>query len=189
MLPTREQAMDILEEAYRINPGPWKEHSKVAAECAYRIACECNGLDEEKAYKLGLLHDVGRKFGNKHLTHVIDGYHYMMKLGYDEAARICITHSFAVQDLNTYVGNKDVTEKELQEIVDLLASYEYDDYDRLIQLCDSIAMADGPVDMEIRMGDVKKRYGGYPEVKWNKHLELKSYFEDKMGRKLADVVS
>ena len=51
-------------------------------------------MDAEKAYVLGLLHDIGRKFGVRHLGHVSDGYRFMMSLGYDEAAKICLTHSF-----------------------------------------------------------------------------------------------
>lgn len=37
------------------------------------------------------------------------------------------------------------------------------------------------LDIEERMGDVKRRYGGYPEAKWNKNLALKKQFEDKTG--------
>ena len=57
-----------------------------------------------------------------------------------------------------------------------------DDYDRLIQLCDSLAGAEGVLDIEERMGDVKRRYGMYPEAKWNSNLAIKKYFEDKMGK-------
>ena len=32
------------------------------------------------------------------------------------------------------------------------------------------------------MGDVKRRYGMYPEAKWNSNLAIKKYFEDKMGK-------
>ena len=104
-----------------------------------------------------------------------------MNLGYDEAARICITHSFAEKDINTYIGYQDVTEKDLQEIAALINKYEYDDYDKLVQLCDSIALPDGPTKIEVRMNDVKERYGYYPLSKWNKHIEIKQYFEEKSG--------
>ena len=30
-------------------------------------------------------------------------------------------------------------------------------------------------------GDVKARYGMYPQQKWDKNLWLKGYFEEKMG--------
>lgn len=179
MLPDREKALIILNEAYERNPGPWKNHSIVVAKCAYTISKQCEHMDEEKAYILGLLHDIGRREGVTNLAHVIDGYHYLMALGYDEAARICITHSFAIKDINTYIGDKDVSDEELKEIWNLLNGYEYDDYDALIQLCDSIALPDGPVKIEVRMNDVKQRYGYYPSNKWNKHIEIKHYFENK----------
>ncbi|NLO09534.1 MAG: hypothetical protein GX129_06645 [Clostridiales bacterium] len=76
----------------------------------------------------------------------------------------------------------------MQRIIDLFNSYQYDDYDRLIQVCDSIALPEGPVDIEKRMSDVKERYGNYPQSKWDKHIELKQYFESKMGKKLEQVV-
>ena len=104
-----------------------------------------------------------------------------MKIGYDEAARICLTHSFATKDINSYIGNRDVSDEDLQEMCTLIDDYTYDDYDTLIQLCDSIALPEGPVKIEIRMNDVKQRYGYYPLSKWNKHIELKRYFEVKSG--------
>lgn len=181
MLPTKEQAIILLDEAYKRNPGPWKAHSIVVANCAYAIGKQCDDIDEEKAYIVGLLHDIGRREGVTYLAHVIDGYHYLMNLGYAEAARICITHSFADKDINSYIGPQDVPEKDLQQIAALINKYEYDDYDKLIQLCDSIALPDGPAKIEVRMNDVKKRYGYYPLSKWNKHIEIKQYFEKKSG--------
>ena len=53
MLPTRKEAEIILEEAWKCNPGPWKEHSLVTAQCAEKIASACPDLDPEKAYILG----------------------------------------------------------------------------------------------------------------------------------------
>ena len=98
MIPTRMEAERLLREAEQCNLGPWGNHSRVAAHCAEKIAELCDGLDVQKAYVLGLLHDIGRKFGVRHLGHVSDGYTYMMSLGYDEVAKICLTHSFNVSD-------------------------------------------------------------------------------------------
>ena len=139
MLPSREEAEKLVYEAEKLNPGPWGDHSRVAADCAEKIAGLCDGMDAEKAYILGLLHDIGRRFGVKHLGHVYDGYKYMLELGYDEAAKICLTHSFCVPDIHTYIGNFDITEEEQEELVTALKNCVYDDYDYLIQLCDSLA--------------------------------------------------
>ena len=160
MLPTREQAEALLAEAEKCNPGPWGDHSRVAAHCAERIAQECGDLDPDKAYILGLLHDIGRKFGVRHLGHVSDGYTYMMSLGYDEAAKICLTHSF--HDRTT-------------------------EYDRLIRLCDALSGSEGVLDIDERMGDVKRRYGSYSQAKWDSNLALKAHFEEKMGKDIYIV--
>lgn len=187
MLPTREKAQSILAEAESCNPGPWGNHSRTAAYCAEKIARECGNLDPEKAYILGLLHDIGRKFGVRHLGHVSDGYSYMMSLGYDEAAKICLTHSFLNMTLDDYIGNFDTTPEELALIRDALNTAVPDDYDRLIQLCDALAGAEGVMNIEDRMNDVKRRYGSFPQEKWDCNLALKAYFEEKMGKDIYTV--
>lgn len=187
MYPTREQAEALLREGERLNPGPWGDHSRTAAHCAERIAERC-GMDADKAYALGLLHDIGRRFGKRHLGHVSDGYRYMMSLGYDDAARICLTHSFNGRKIEGYSGNFDTTPEETELIRSRLREARFDDYDRLIQLCDAIAGADGVMDIVERMSDVKRRYGGYDPEKWDANLALKAYFERKMGMDLYVVV-
>ncbi len=185
--PDIEKAEQLLKEAESCNPGPWGDHSRVAAFCAERIA-KAAGMDAGKAYVLGLLHDIGRKFGIKHLAHVYDGYRYMMDLGYADAARICLTHSFCCPKLDVYIGNFDISQEQLNELQILLENLAYDDYDRLIQLCDCLAGSEGVVDMEARMLDVKKRYGFYRQDKWDTNLWLKAYFEQKTGRNIYDLV-
>ncbi len=188
MLPTREEAETLLQEAEQCNPGPWGNHSRTAAHCAECIAKKCPDMIPEKAYILGLLHDIGRKFGVRHLGHVSDGFSYMNSLGYDEAAKICLTHSFNNQTVDEYIGNFDTSEEELHLIVKNLKSIQYDDYDRLIQLCDALAGAGIVLDMEERMLDVKSRYGSYPQDKWNANLRLKAYFEEKAGADIYQLV-
>lgn len=188
MLPTREQAEELLREAETHNPGAWGEHSRIAAHCAEKIARECGDLDSDKAYILGLLHDIGRKFGVRHLGHVADGYSYMLSLGYDEAARVCLTHSFHNQTTDGYIGKFDTTEEEWKTIQDGLKAVQTDEYDRLIRLCDCLAGVEGVLDMEERMADVKRRYGFYPQEKWDSNLQLKKHFEKKMGKDIYTVV-
>lgn len=188
MLPKREEAEELLREAERGNPGPWGNHSRVTAHCAEKIALECDDLDSNKAYILGLLHDIGRKFGARHMGHVSDGYSYMMSLGYDEVAQICLTHSFNNQTTDEYIGKFDVTDEELRMIREALKAVTMDEYDRLIQMCDSMAGAEGVLDIEERMRDVKCRYGSYPQAKWDSNLELKKHFEEKIGKDIYAVV-
>lgn len=187
MMPDRDEAEKLLKEAESCNPGPWGDHSRTAAHCAEKIALY-SGMDPDKAYILGLLHDIGRKFGKWHLRHVSGGYKYMMSLGYDEAAKICLTHSFHRNTTDDYVGNFDTSPDDLDLIRSKLSETEFDDYDRLIRLCDAISGPEGVMDIIDRMNDVKTRYGYYDPDKWNDNLALKAYFEEKMGRDLYEAV-
>lgn len=189
MLPDRNTAEQLLKDAEQCNPGAWVNHSKITARCAEQIAGACAGMNSEKAYIVGLLHDIGRKFGVKHIGHIYDGYHYMLELGYDEAAKICLTHSFSIQNIQDYIGRFDITDDELKELETALSAAEYDDYDRLIQLCDSMAGAEGVMTMEARMSDVARRYGNYPQEKWDKNMELKDYFSAKAGMDIYEIVA
>ena len=188
MIPARQEAERLLREAESCNPGPWGNHSRVAAHCAEKIAEACKDMDSEKAYILGLLHDIGRKFGVRHLGHVSDGYTYMMSLGYDEAARICLTHSFNNMTTDEYIGKFDTSDEELKLIQTELNRIVVDDYDRLIQLCDALAGSEGVMCIEDRMNDVKRRYGHFPQAKWDANLRLKAYFENKTHRDIYELV-
>ena len=194
MVPSRQQAEQILAEGQERYSevsqvhGRWADHCRTAAACAEKIAARCPGLDPDKAYVLGLLHDIGRRWGDGHLRHVYYGWKYMAEQGYDQVAKICLTHSFQIQGIDAYVGKRDIPPEALAELTAALEAAVYDDYDRLIQLCDSIAGTDGPVDMAARMEDVRRRYGDYPQDKWDKNFELKGYFEHWAGADLYDIV-
>ena len=187
MYPDRKKALELLYEAHRHNEGPWLLHSLTCAHCAEAIAFHAD-MDPDKAYVLGLLHDIGRRFGKRHLGHVSDGYSYMISLGYDDAARICLSHSFNERDIDAYVGNFDTSEKETKLIRERLEEAVFDDYDLLIQLCDAISGSEVVMDIEERMSDVKRRYGDYDQNKWDKNLHLKSYFEKKMDMDVYEAV-
>ena len=184
MVPTREEAIALVRDGLACNPGPWGRHCLTAAHCAEKIASACGDMDSEKAYILGLLHDIGRKFGTRHLGHVSDGYTYMKSLGYDEVAKICLTHSFNNHTVDEYIGKFDVSQEELTIIKNKLVETVYDEYDLLIQLCDSLAGADGVLDIEERMNDGKRRYGSYPQDKWDSNIELMHYFEKRMNQNI-----
>lgn len=182
---TRQIADSILEEGFTHNPGPWREHSKWVGYGAAKIAAAC-GLDSDKAYCYGVLHDIGRRFGVTYLAHTYDGYQYLMELGFEDAARIALTHSFNRMEIEDYIGEFDLEESRIAELEGLLKEVQLDDYDYLIQLCDSIATAEGVVSIEERMQDVKKRYGYYPREKWERNMELKEYFEAKIQMSLEE---
>lgn len=188
-LPTLEKANNMLEEAAILNPGKWIDHSKYVAEGAKLIA-ECCNLDGEKAYILGLLHDIGRRYGITGLRHSIDGYNFCRELGYDLCARISLTHNFPAKDLRYTVGEWDCSEEEYNFVQTYIEDVEYDNYDKLVQLCDAIALPEGFTLMEKRLMDIALRHGvsEYAVYEWKKNFELKKYFEDIMGKSIYSIL-
>lgn len=184
--PTRDEAERLLTESKSLNPGLWVAHSRNVAKCAETIAVHAN-LNPEKAYVLGLLHDVGRRAGIGQLKHVYYGWKCMNELGYFAVAKVCLTHSYNTHRFEDDMAKIDVEPEQVDEVKAALTGYEYDDYDRLIQLCDSIATAEGVVDVTERMTDVKNRYGSYPQPKWDKNIELLEYFARKTGRDIYEL--
>lgn len=179
---TVEQAKRELEIAVQNNPGPWEQHSLVAADNARRIA-EKAGMDSEKAYVMGLLHDIGRRVGVTGMLHLIDGYDYMMSLGEPELAAICLTHSFAAKNVEYFEGKHDCSPAQKAFIKEFLDNHEYDDYDKLIQLCDAVSLPEGACIMEKRFVDVALRHGiqAYTTKRWRAYLGLKKYFDSLCG--------
>lgn len=58
----RAIAEKLLLEAESMNKGEWVEHSYYVARLAKKIARKA-GMDSEKVYIYGLLHDIGRRNG------------------------------------------------------------------------------------------------------------------------------
>lgn len=190
MFPNREIAISELEIAGEMNPGPWTKHSYYVAEAAERIAERCEHLDSEKAFICGLLHDIGRRTGIAAMRHIIDGYDYAVSRGWEEVARVCLTHSFPIKDIEMDIGKKDITKEQYNFINNYLNSLEYDDYDKLIILCDSLASADGFCILEKRFIDTTRRYGIYPFSvdRWNRVYEYKDYFENIIGESVYSLL-
>lgn len=186
----RQTAELALKEAERLNPGPWADHSRYVAEACENIALRCQELSSDKAYILGLLHDIGRYAGVSSERHLIDGYRYCMERGWEKAAQICISHAFMLQDIETSIGVFDVSEEDYGFLKDFVRNAVYDDYDRLVQLCDALALPSGFCLLEKRLVDVTMRYGCHPATidRWKKLLEIKTLFQGKMGCSIYDVL-
>ncbi len=154
------------------------------------IADCCDHLDGDKAFVCGLLHDIGRRNGISAVRHIIDGYDYTMSKGWDEIARVCLTHSFPIKDIEKDIGKKDISKEQYDFISDYLNHIVYDDYDKLIILCDALADANGFCILEKRFIDVSRRYGIFPfsVERWNKTYEYKEYFESLIGKSIYKLL-
>lgn len=176
-----EEANIIISERKKVSDGKWFSHSECVAKAAYAIANHM-GMNAEKAYVMGLMHDIGRSFTDGQFQHIKAGYEYMSECGYIEIARICLTHSFPVQDIYTYVGKIDIPEEEQIKYQDMLKREKYNSYDRLIQLCDSVSVENGYVIPEKKFVINAFKYGINDSTmkKWKAVLDLYEYFGKKI---------
>ena len=183
-------AENALVWAERQNPGKWAAHSRFAALACKNIASRCEGMSAELAYCFGLLHDIGRYAGVSSERHLIDGYRFCMEHGWEKAAQICISHAFMIQDIRSSIGTFDVTETDFRFLENFVKNAVYDDYDRLVQLCDALALPTGFCILEKRFVDVTIRYGVHPYTvdRWKKVLEIKADFEGKIDGSIYDLL-
>lgn len=190
MFPNRETAEKELEIAGQLNQGPWTEHSINVGLAAQIIAEKCTNINPDKAYVLGLLHDIGRRYGISARRHGIDGYKFMKEKGWDEVSRICLTHSFPVPDFNKEIGKNDMSDEESQFVRKYLSEITYDDYDKLLIVCDSLADNQGFCMLEKRFVNTTRRYGIFPFTveRWNVTFEMKEYFEKQMNCSIYDIL-
>ncbi len=180
--PSVREAADLLNVASRLNPGPWTAHSEYVAAAAESIAHHHPRLDPSVAFSMGLLHDIGRREGVTQMRHALDGSRYLENLGYPESARICLSHSYPNKNLEEGFGSWDCLEDK-NTVGAFLQSVVYDDYDRLIQLCDTLALPSGYTLLEKRMIDVALRYDVNENIvpKWKKVFDIKRDFEEHIG--------
>ena len=74
MLPSIAEAEKELQIAGELNPGPWTKHSINVGIAARNIAEKISDLDKDKAYIVGVLHDIGRRVGIVNIPkHVYEG--------------------------------------------------------------------------------------------------------------------
>lgn len=189
-IPSIEEAEGYLSDAAVANPGSWVQHSRNVAMAAKLIAERIPDLDPAVSYVLGLLHDIGRREGRTNIRHLIDGYRFLSELGYEDAGRISLTHSFPIADLEAFMGERDCSPADLQFLEDFISSVEFNKYDRLIQLCDAIAPPSGCCLMEKRMVDVALRLG-INEITlsgWEARFRIMTEFEDEIGQSIYSIL-
>lgn len=190
MLPSRAEAISLLTAAAEHNPGPWIAHSYYTAQAAELLAMRHPQLDAEHAYLAGLLHDIGRRAGIMDMRHSVLGYHFLAESGYTTLARVCLTHSFPLQDSRSAAENWDGTDAEFAFLQHFLTGIVYDTYDRLIQLCDAVSLSTGFCLMEKRLVDVALRRGVtlYTVAKWRAFFTIQQEIEAAIGQSIYQVL-
>ncbi len=191
--PSKKEAENILNKIIDVRNAtqyPFSEKAEIAFRAHSRdvgmvaeiFAKKTKYLNHEKAYVLGLLHDCGYILDEKkeHIFHGVVGYHYMMSLGYDEVAKVCLTHSFYTENF------RDEDYPHLQDFIPecrkIMENFSFDDYDKLISLCNMMNNAGKICSIDSRIQSVSAEYQ-IPLKQLNnikKDLyEIKSFFDEK----------
>lgn len=81
--------------------------------------------------------------------------------------------------------------QEKQFVASYLEQIEYTTYDRLIQLCDALALSSGICLLEKRLIDVSLRYGvdEYTVPRWKGYFALKAEFDEAIGCSIYQVLA
>lgn len=164
------------------------KHITAVARAAEGIAGAC-GMDTDKAYALGLMHDIGKYKGDFTMEHVYNGYEFLTRNNFVAAAKVAMTHTFYNMETD---GEKLFSEfKEVEHEItvrEFLAEAELDDWDRLIQLADNMGTVWGVTTIEERFCDILTRHK-MPDAQANllALYELKHYFDQKAGRNIYGV--
>ena len=184
----KEQALKLLDEGEKLNPGRWIEHSKKVGEASRRIAEKLN-LDTEKAEVLGLIHDIGKRYGEK-AHHVINGYKFIKELGYDdEYANICLTHSYLNNDINCTAGGVPSPKSDGYEFrKEFVKNHEYSIYEKIINFCD-LMCTDRFMILEQRLIEIMTRRGVDINTVYHikEALKLKNEIDELLGCSVYDL--
>ena len=95
-----------------------------------------------------------------------------------------------IQDISTAIGVFDMPSQDKEFMDQFIQNARYDDYDRLVQLCDALALPTGFCLLEKRFVDVALRYGTNASTvpRWKAVLDIKTHFEEIMGCSIYDCL-
>lgn len=160
---TSEKALEMLETfRSKMEDTGWINHSICVGNTAAKIASAL-GLDAEKAKTLGYIHDIGKGIG-EFKDHVMNGYQYLLELGYDEEyANICLVHSYLNNDVMCTAGG---IPRDIPFRTEFIKNHEYTIYEKIINLCDlmctSVVMT-----VDKRLIDIVIRRGAYSNTQYH----------------------
>ena len=198
--PTKEQALKIWEAGiiYRLSrpygftfENEYRFHTMGVASAAEKIARYIPSLDTEKAFVLGLLHDYGKRINERieGRFHGQEGYEQMLKMGYPDVAKVCLTHTFSEQNFSDEEYSYPQEWKDWAH--NTLKNITYDDYDYLICLCDKFFEGLSIVPISNRIKGIIKRYQlgkVQEECLFKQSMKLKEYFDKKTGHDIYEIL-
>lgn len=188
---------------YGYNISSWITHSMIEARVCMMLAERCS-LDKEKAFKMGLLHDYGRKY-TQTFSHTIIGFEKLVDDGFYDEAVGALTHSFlngnyfaCYNPSKSYIVDDNLkpipvsNEVINNDMYRFLKRYSYTSYDRILNLADLMATSSEITSPDERIIDIEKRRkmeGRQKEFYINELLKTINWCLEKMGYSECDNFS
>ena len=181
-IPNKDKIISYLDEGYAKNPGDWVMHLWTIGQTAKNMAHELD-LDPDVAFACGALHDLGKRDGCDNAVHFIRGYKILRADSYFFPARIALSHSFQIKNVDAYVGYWNVSDEDKEFVRDFLKYNKFNDYDLLIQLLDGIIKTQY-LGVEERAKGVIKKHGLNPYFYDRKKriYDLEEYFQNRLEK-------
>lgn len=151
-----------------INTSSWITHSLNVGITASVLATGLQNVEPKKAFVLGILHDIGRKFKTD-MQHTIFGYEYLVNKGYTSEAKVCLTHSHihgercannepAVPGWSCENGVSTWDESvETDDLTKFLKTTTYNSYDSILNIADLMATDSAILPVYDRIQEIKSR--------------------------------
>lgn len=187
-IPNRDRVISYLTKAYKENPGDWIIHLWTIGMTARSMADEL-GLDKDIAFASGALHDIGMMTGAKGAAHFYEGYKILRSDSYFFPARIALSHSFQIKNVDAYVGEWNIGSEAKDFVSDFLKYTEYNDYDLLIQLLDGLIKTEY-LGIEERASKVRAKHGYNPyfDKRIQRLYELEDYFQKRLAEPIKSYL-
>ena len=184
-----KKALEMLEDAKdKTLSNGWIYHSICVGNCAFKIANALKdkmNIDCEKAKTLGYIHDIGKSVG-PFKDHVMNGYKYLKKLGYDEEyCNICLTHSYLNNDVMCTGGG---IPSNIPFRSKFIKDHNFTIYEKIINLCDLMCTSKVNT-VDKRLIDIITRRGAHSNTQYHviETYKLKKYFDELLEYNLYDL--
>ncbi len=181
-IPNKDKIIDYLEKAFKDKSDRWIIKSWLCGKTAEKMAKDL-GLDPDIALASASLAQIGKSSTSD--NNFLEGFKILRADSYFFPAKVAISQSFPLKDLELYKDIYDLDPKDEKFIKNFLYTYEYTDYDYLVQYLYMI-FDENFVGLEKGMDLFLDE--SYPANFRERFYELEEYFLPKLKKDLEDYL-
>lgn len=181
-IPNKDKIKDYLEKGFRDKSDRWIIKSWLCGKTAEKMAKDL-GLDPDITLACASLAQIGNSSACK--NEFLEGFKILRADSYFFPAKVAISQSFPLKDLKLYKDIYDLDPKEEEFIRNFLYSYDYTDYDYLVQY---LYMIFDETFLGLKKGMDLYLDESYPEVFRERFYEIEEYFLHKLNKDIEDYL-